>query len=45
MNEVQLQKLIKDQEWAINYHSDKLIEAQGLMALYTETLAKLIVNE
>ena len=45
MNEVQLQKLIKDQEWLIKYHSEKLIEAQGLMALYTETLAKLIVDE
>ena len=45
MNEEQLQKLIKDQEWAINYHSDKLTEAQGLMELYQQTLSKLPVNE
>ena len=45
MNEEQLLKLIKDQEWAIKYHSDKLTEAQGLMTLYTETLEKISPSE
>lgn len=45
MNKEQLNKLIADQDWAINYHSGKLTEAQCLIELYQKELAKLPVDE
>tara|TARA_R110000764_G_scaffold17717_2_gene48503 strand:- start:758 stop:895 length:138 start_codon:yes stop_codon:yes gene_type:complete len=45
MNKEQLQKLASEQEWSITYHSSKLTEAQGLMILYQNELAKLPADE